>query len=172
MKAPSIICLRLFIVEKERHTGKYNAVHYVIELAADFQALNAAFKKKANPMDLARRGISAVDVYEDFNSFIRTGVDSVQVDLILTTFDELVESEIGRSMHEIRIFSQRQQAAFYGNIPVNIEYILEFMLAVGLSPTAVLDDIPLKIWGRYLPDTLSHLIRQLYYQPEHTLVPH
>ncbi|MBI9082939.1 MAG: hypothetical protein JEZ11_05030 [Desulfobacterales bacterium] len=160
------------IVEKEHHTGDYNAVHYVIELTVDFQALSAAFRQWANPSVLASRGLPTEDVYNDFDAFIRTGVDSVQVDLILTSFDELVESEIGRSMHEIRIFRQRQQNAFYGNIPVNIEYILEFMLAVGLSPTVTLDDIPIKIWGRYLPDTLSHLIRQLYHLPEYALLTH
>ena len=160
------------IVEKEQHSGDYNAVHYVIELTVDFQTLNTAFKRWANPSILASRGLPAENVCADFAAFIQTGVDSVQVDLILTSFDELVESEIGRSMHEIRIFRQRQQNAFYGNIPVNIEYILEFMLAVGLSPTVTLDDIPIKIWGRYLPDTLSHLIRQLYHLPEYTLLTH
>lgn len=160
------------IVEKERHTGDYNAVHYVIELTVDFDALSAAFKKGANPAVMASRGLPTEDVYGDFEAFIRTGVDSVQVDLILTSFDELVESEIGRAMHELRIFRQRQQKAFYGNIPVNIEYILEYMLAVGLSPTVTLEDIPIKIWGRYLPDTLSHLIRQLYHLPEYALLAH
>ncbi|MFH1981337.1 MAG: hypothetical protein ABIL58_05815 [Pseudomonadota bacterium] len=160
------------IVEKERHCGDYNAVHYVIEITVDFDALSDAFRKGANPSVLARRGLPTEDVTADFDAFITTGVDSVQVDLILTTFDELVESEIGRAMHEIRIFRQRQQKAFYGNIPVNIEYILEYMLAVGLSPTVALDDIPIKIWGRYLPDTLSHLIRQLYHLPEYALLTH
>ena len=160
------------IVEKEAHSGDYNAVHYVIELTVDFEALNAAFKKRANPSVLANRGLPAETVTADFDAFIHTGVDSVQVDLILTSFDELVESEIGRSMHEIRIFRQRQRNAFCGNIPVNIEYILEFMLAVGLSPVVSLDDIPIKIWGRYLPDTLGHLIRQLYHLPEYALLAH
>jgi hypothetical protein len=160
------------IVEKEIHTGDYNATHYVIELAVDFGALSEAFDRRASIETLARRGLSAENIQSDFDAFIRTGVDSVQVDLILTTFEELVESEIGRSMHEIRIFRQRQQNTFYGNIPVNIEYILEYLLAVGLSPTTGLDDIPIKIWGRYLPDTLSHLIRQLYYLPEHALLTH
>lgn len=160
------------IVEKECHSGVYNAVHYVIELTVDFDMLSAAFRESTRPSVMARRGLPMGHLYDDFEAFIRTGVDSVQVDLIMTCFDELVESEIGRAMHEIRIFRQRQQKAFHGNIPVNIEYILEFMLAVGLSPTVTLEDIPIKIWGRYLPDTLSHLIRQLYHLPEYALLTH
>ncbi len=160
------------IVEKEHHRGDYQAVHYVIEITVDFELLSAAFRDAANPAVLAQRGLTGDNLATEFDAFIRSGVDSVQVDLILTTFEELVESEIGRSMHELRVFRQRQENAFYGNIPVNIEYILEYLLAVGLSPTTSLDDIPIKIWGRYLPDTLSHLIRQLHHLPEHALLAH
>jgi hypothetical protein len=73
-------------------------------------------------------------------------------------------------MHEARIFRQRQERALYGNIPVNIEYILEYLLAVGLSPVVKIDEIPFKIWGRYLPDTLSFCIRRLYGIPEFSLI--
>ena len=158
------------IVEKEIHTGAYNATHYVVELRVNFDKLCQIFPERADKEALIRRGLPVDSTEADFNAFVRTGVDSVQVDLILTTFDELVESEIGRSMHETRIFKQRGHYAFYGNIPSNIEYILEYMLAIGLSPVTNIDDIPIKIWGRYLPDTLSHQIRLLYGMPEPTLV--
>jgi len=42
-------------------------------------------------------------------------------------------------MHESRIFMQRQQQELYGNISLNIEYIIEYLLAVGLSPTVHMD---------------------------------
>jgi hypothetical protein len=158
------------IVEKEIHTGAYNAVHYVVELRVDFKSICKDFPERADKAALVRRGLPGDHLEEDFQAFLKTGVDSVQVDLILTTFEELVESEIGRSMHESRIFKQREHYSFYGNIPNNIEYILEYMLAVGLSPATEVKDIPIKIWGRYLPDTLSHHIRLLYGMPEPTLV--
>ncbi len=72
-------------------------------------------------------------------------------------------------MHESRIFLQRQEQELYGNISLNIEYIIEYLLAVGLSPTVHLDEIPIKIWGRYLPDTLSYRLRRLYNTPEYSL---
>ena len=108
--------------------------------------------------------------FEDFEEFVGTGADNVQVDLIFTSLEELIESEIGRSMHENRIFEQRKQQRFQNNILINIEYIIEYLFAVGMSPTVQIDGIPIKIWGRYLPDTLSYNIRKLYRMPEYSLV--
>ena len=107
---------------------------------------------------------------EDFAEFVMTGSETVHLDLIFTSFEELVESEIGRSMHENRIFKQRHQNKIYGNIPMNIEFIIEYLIAVGLSPTIQIDDIPIKIWGRYLPDTLSHLVRKVYQLPDYSII--
>jgi hypothetical protein len=158
------------IVEKEKHSGNYNAVHYNIELKVNFDYITDKFKKNSKYQNSIKSRIPNVRLYEDFTEFIITGADTIHIDLIFTTFEELVESEIGRSMHESRIFRQRQGQDLYGNISLNIEYIIEYLLAVGLSPTVYMDEIPIKIWGRYLPDTLSYLIRKLYQMPEYSLI--
>jgi len=159
------------IIEKERHTGRYNASHYVVELDVPIDSVTEKIRRNPHKtVHFTRRGLSAEHIYEDFESFISSGAETIQLDLILTSFDELVESEIGRSMHEIRIFQQRQQKGFLGNIPTNLEYIIEYLFAVGLSPVTQIDEIPIKIWGRYLPDTLSHEIRELFRMPEFSLI--
>jgi hypothetical protein len=160
------------IIEKERHTGNYNAVHYVVELQVDPPCMIDTFKNNENHINFTQRGLPADTLCEDFQEFIGTGAEAVQLDLILTTFEELVESEIGRSMHESRIFEQRHQQIFHGNILINIEYIIEYLFAVGLSPTVNIEEIPIKVWGRYLPDTLSYKIRELYHMPEYSLIGH
>ncbi|MDX9786588.1 MAG: hypothetical protein RBT11_07420 [Desulfobacterales bacterium] len=158
------------IIEKEVHTGSYNAVHYVVELTVDLDYMSKRFKSRP-PSDAYRyRGLPANNLSRDFEWFLYSGSNTVQVDLIFTTIEELVESEIGRSMHETRIFKQRRQQNVYGNITINIEYIIEYLLAVGMSPTKQIDDIPIKIWGRYLPDTLGYNIRKLYELPEYSIV--
>ncbi|MCP4687078.1 MAG: hypothetical protein GY859_03450 [Desulfobacterales bacterium] len=161
---------RAKIVEKERHTGKYNAVHYGVEVTVDRDHLIRRFKTTGKKKDFVKKGLPAEGQDEDFARFIAAGADTVFVDVILTTFEELVESEIGRSMHETRIFEQRRQNRIYGNIPLNIEYIIEYLIAVGLSPTVRIDEIPIKIWGRYLPDTLSDRIRKLYRMPKYSMI--
>lgn len=158
------------VVEKEKHSGNYNAVHYIVELKVDFDYITDKFKKNNKYQNSIKSRLPNVQSYEDFAGFIITGADTIQMDLIFTTFEELVESEIGRSMHESRIFRQRQGQDLYGNISLNIEYIIEYLLAVGLSPTVHMDEIPIKIWGRYLPDTLSYQIRKLYQMPEYSLI--
>jgi len=158
------------IVEKKKHSGSYNAVHYIIELKVNFDYITDKFKKNSKYQNSIKSRLPNVRLYEDFAGFIITGADTIHVDLIFTTFEELVESEIGRSMHESRIYRQRQGQDLYGNIPLNIEYIFEYLLAVGLSPTVHMDEIPIKICGRYLPDTLSYRIRKLYQMPEYSLI--
>jgi hypothetical protein len=158
------------IIEKERHTGMYNAVHYVVELKVDFDHLVRKFKNSGTYIDCKKRGLPDEGLHEDFSKFVVTGADTVHVDLIFTSFEELVESEIGRSMHENRIFEQRKQNRIFGNIPINIEYIIEYLIAVGLSPTIEIEEIPIKIWGRYLPDTLIDRIRKLHQMPEYSMI--
>jgi hypothetical protein len=158
------------IVEKEYHSGHYNAIHYIIELKVDIDKMIQSFSTIENKTVFSNKGLPMERLLKDFDAFIGTGADTVQVDLIFTSFDELVESEIGRSMHESRIFKQRQHQNSFGNITINIEYIIEYLLAVGLSPTVSIDDIPIKIWGRYLPDSLSYRIRSLYEMPEYAIV--
>ncbi len=158
------------IVEKERHSGKYNAIHYGVEMTVDRDYLIHRFRTRARKGDFTKKGLPVKGLNEDFAEFLGTGAADVLVDVIVTSFEDLVESEIGRSMHETRIFEQRRQTRIYGNIPLNIEYIIEYLIAVGLSPTVRIDEIPIKIWGRYLPDTLSDRIRKLYQMPKYSMI--
>jgi len=158
------------IIEKETHSGRYNAIHYVVELKTDMQEVIRKFSSLKTHAMLIGRGLPGAHIVEDFTAFAETGSDTVRLDLILTTFEELVESEIGRSMHEARIFKQRQHQNSLGNIPINIEYLIEYLIAVGLSPVVHIDEIPIKIWGRYLPDTLGYRIRSLYNMPGYSIV--
>jgi hypothetical protein len=160
----------LRILEKEIHQGVYNAVHYTIGLQIETDPIIKAFAASPQRQTCRRRGLSSGDGTADFEAFLHDSARELSLDLILTTYEELLESEIGRSMHEARIFRQRQEESLFGNIPANIGYIIEYLLAVGLSPVTQIDDIPIKLWGRYLPDTLSYCIRKLYGIPEYTLI--
>ncbi len=73
--------------------------------------------------------------------------------------DDLVESEFGRCVHEVRILEQRSD--YSGRIAQNASWIIEYMLHLAISPKVSIDELPVKIWGRYLRDTLSHAIARL-----------
>ena len=70
-------------------------------------------------------------------------------------------------IHEERITAQRNRKVYRGYIPMNVEFLIEYLFAVALSPKSRIDRLPVKLWGRYLPDTISYHIRQLYYLSEH-----
>ena len=158
------------ILEKEVHAGNYHAVHYIIELSIDFKYIIHQFSQNKKYRASVRQRMLQDDLDEAFSRFITSGKNSIHFELIHTTFEDLLESEIGRSMHESRIFEQRLQQRLYGNIPVNIEYIMEYLFAVGMSPTTKVTEIPIKLWGRYLPDSIGYQIRKLYQMPESSLI--
>ena len=84
-----------------------------------------------------------------------------RVELILTTFEDLVESEFGVGIHEQRILDQRDLASEHGRIARNASFIIEYMLRLAISPTVTIDHLPIKIWGRYIRDTVDHSLRRL-----------
>jgi hypothetical protein len=73
--------------------------------------------------------------------------------------EDLVESEFGRSIHEVRILEQR--AAYTGRIAQNASWIIEYMLQLAISPTVSVDQLPIKIWGRYVRDTVSQALARI-----------
>jgi hypothetical protein len=80
-----------------------------------------------------------------------------------------VESELGNSIHEEMILAQRGNTRYRGYLPTNVEFLVEYLFAVGFSPKTTIDHLPIKLWGRYLPDTVISDIRQLFNLPEHEL---
>jgi hypothetical protein len=47
---------------------------------------------------------------------------------------------------------------------------LDYYFAVACSPQIELSGLPIKLWGRYLPDILSSHIRRLYGLPDPDLL--
>jgi hypothetical protein len=80
-----------------------------------------------------------------------------------------VESELGSSIHEERIISQRDSKVYKGYVPMNVEFLLEYLFAVGFSPQTEIEHLPIKLWGRYLPETLIYYVRRLYHLPQQDL---
>jgi hypothetical protein len=91
------------------------------------------------------------------------------MELILSTFADMVESELGNSLHEERIVAQRDTKVYRGYIPMNVEFLIEYLFAVGASPHIHIGRLPIKLWGRYLPDTVIDQIRALYKMPDSEL---
>ncbi len=158
--------------QREVHNGSYEGVHYLVDLELP---PNEAILESMAGIDwsfAAGRGLHVERLGESFKAYVESCRRTFRVELILTTFDDLVESEFGISIHERRILDQRDLADDFGRIARNASSIIEYMLRLATSPTVDIDFIPFKIWGRYIRDTVAHAIAALDRgEPTEWLVP-
>lgn len=154
------------------HEGSYVGTHYLVEIELPPVDQIVAGIRGIDWSFAAGRGVSVFDLETEFYGYVTTGSRTFSLELILTTIDDLVESEFGRGLHEVRILEQRDRAGYSGRIAQNASWIIEYMLCHAISQTAAVDEIPIKIWGRYLRDTLSSAIARLGDgDPDEWLVP-
>ena len=88
------------------------------------------------------------------------------IEVSLISYEEMLESEIGRSMHEERILAQRQNQQYQGSLTRNIEYLMDYLFRFALSTTKELNEVPIQLWVRYMPDYIDHILRRLYNSSE------
>ncbi len=158
------------VVDKEGYWGGYRATSLVLEAGWDREEIARRYEECRGWERYGRRGIPEEALREGFRGFLEDAEPTLRLELILSTFPDLVESEFGQAIHEKRILAQRDNRAYKGNIPVNVEFLIEYLFAVGFSPQTRIDRLPIKLWGRYLPDTVIGCIRNLYSIPEDDLL--
>jgi hypothetical protein len=147
-----------FASQREVHAGSYEGIHYLVDLELPANEIILSRMADIDWSFAAGRGLDLESLEHGFNEYIESCRRTFRVELILTTFDDLVESEFGASIHEQRILEQRDHADEFGRIARNASMIIEYMLRLATSPTVHIDHIPFKIWGRYIRDTLNYSI--------------
>ena len=161
-----------FASQREVKAGSYEGVHYLVDLELP---ANDAILANMSGIDwsyAAGRGLAVANLEDEFRAYVESCRRTFRVELILTTFDDLVESEFGVSIHEQRILEQRDLAEEFGRIARNASSIIEYLLRLATSPAISVDHIPIKIWGRYIRDTLNYAIASLGGgEPTEWLVP-
>jgi len=160
---------KIRVLDKESFHGSYRAKSMVLEYPWDAEHIFRKYKDCQCWERYLNRGIPERDLRRGLESHIQDPKPTMNVELILSNFPDLVESELGDSIHEERILVQRDSKIYQGYIPMNVEFLLEYLFAVGFSPQIRIDRLPIKLWGRYLPDTLISHVRRLYQLPEHDL---
>jgi hypothetical protein len=161
-----------FASQREVHAGTYEGIHYLVDLELPTNEAILANMAGIDWSFAAGRGLPVENLDESFKAYVETCRRTFRVELILTTFDDLVESEFGVSIHEQRILEQRDLADDFGRIARNASSIIEYMLRLATSPTINIEHIPIKIWGRYIRDTLNYAISELDGgEPTEWLVP-
>ncbi len=142
-------------VQREEHHGLYNDVNLLVDLELPAPARIIDQERGRDWSGLTGRGLGAADLAKGFADYVLGGQRTVRAEVILTTRADLVESEFGSAIHEARIIEQRQGAPYSGRIASNASFIISYMLMLALCPTAATPVLPVKMWGRYLPDVYS-----------------
>ncbi len=158
--------------DREVHSGPYVGIHHLVDLELP---PNEAILNSVQGIDwsfAARRGLPVAELDKRFSAYVESCSRTFRVELILTTFEDLVESEFGTCIHEQRILDQRDLAGDFGRLAQNASSIIEYMLRLATSPTVDIGELPFKIWGRYIRDTVAHKIAALGDgEPTEWLVP-
>ncbi len=147
------------------HDGAYVGIHQVVDLELPPNEQILANMDGIDWSFAAGRGLSLDGLDRRFRAYIESCHRTFRVELILTSFEDLVESEFGVGIHEQRILDQRSLANDYGRIARNASFIIEYMLRLAVSSAVEVDQLPFKIWGRYIRDTVDHSLRSLNGDP-------
>lgn len=153
------------IREIERHQGDYNAVNLLLDIDLPPRDALKARLQELDWQSASRRGLDPVDIQKNIHTYIKKGAESVCVELILTTPEELMEAEFGRSIHELRVLRLRQRQAYGGLLGQNAGYLVEYLLSLAASPATRIPEIPVKLYGRYLPEEIAALKWELQGNP-------
>lgn len=152
----------LSIVEIERHEGIYNATNLILKLSLDHERLTSS-PPSGRVLDIFRkRGMSDGDISERYRAFVLNGEPDVYLEVILSNYAEMLESELGRCMHEDRILRQRQRQEYRSPLAHNVRYLIEYMFLFTVSPKKVIDEIPIKLWESYMPDSFDEAVKLLW----------
>lgn len=152
--------------DRETFSGNYQATSLVIEVVWEPDYVCRRYMDLRAWRKYLNRGLSETELKKGLEPMLESSQPTLSFELILSTFPDMVESELGNSLHEERIVAQRDHKLYSGYIPMNVEFLIEYLLAVGICPHTHIEQLPIKIWGRYLPDTVIDHIRALYGMPD------
>jgi hypothetical protein len=163
---------RIEVLEEQKHEGRYNATNFVVRWRLDREQLLAQAPDDRVAGILISRGVATPDSLGDvYREFVRTADEHVNVEVIAASYQEMMESEIGRAMHENRIIEQRRAQGYRGHLAKNVEYLVEYALAFAMSPMRTIPDVPLRVWVKYMPDTFDDALKQLWGIPASASIP-
>jgi hypothetical protein len=150
------------IIEVEKHDNEYKALNLRVEYRIPKQLLLERPPDGRYLNVLSYRGFDPAAVAADYRKFVAEAEESVSFEVIVSTFANFLESEIGRCMHEERVLSQRANAEYNSNLATNIRHLMDYLLSLCRAPSmADLGEVPIKLWVKYMPDTIDYLQRRL-----------
>jgi len=153
------------LVEQERHTGDYQATNLIVDYQPDKARILAQPLHSRIISVFNAHGIGGDEANRLFREFVDTGEESVRVEIIVSNYLQMMESEIGRCMHEDRIIRQRRNQVYQGQLGSNVEFLMEYLFLLPAVPDGRPESLPIRLWDRYLPDYFDEVKRTLFHLP-------
>lgn len=153
------------LLEQERHTGDFEATNLIVDYPADRERILAQRLPQKIVSAFEAHGVAEDEANREFADFVQTGEDRVRVEIMVSSYAQMLESEIGRCMHEDRIIRQRQGAGYQGHLARNIEFLVEYLFMLPAAPGPFPRKLPIRLWDRYLPDYFDEVKRVLFHIP-------
>lgn len=152
-----------FLIEEEHHSGRYNATNLRVAQILDRDKLKLQIPKGKHVEILSRRGFDPDTIERHYHEFLDVVDRQVMFEIIACNYEECLESEVGRSMHEERILQQRTAQNYHAHVATNVRYLMDYIFALCLCPQKHdIDDVPVKLWVKYMPDTIDALLRGIF----------
>jgi hypothetical protein len=153
------------VIEEEQHVGRYNATNLIVRYRPPRKEILARPLGWGLLNIMQARGFSPYEARAAFVEFVGSGEEDVHLEIILSTYEEMLESEIGRCIHEDRIIEQRLRQQYRGPLARNIQCLMEYLFTYPTSRQRELDELPIRLWNRYLPDYFDEILKQLFHIP-------
>jgi hypothetical protein len=157
----------LSIVDEKHFSGNFEGRNMVVAYRLPLDRLRAEVPTGAHCERMISRGVATdeADLHAKFREFVDTAEGNVRFEVLLIDYEQLLESEIGRSMHEAHVLEQRENQVYKGRLATNVEALMNWLFAFALSPRTGFDELPIRMRGTYLPDYFDRIHRRLYDPP-------
>jgi hypothetical protein len=149
-------------VKRTEHHGDYTDTRLQIEMACPAPD-ETVRRLLVQQWDARRRGLDLGEMRRAIPGYVESGDKTFFLEIIFTSWEDLVESEFGRGLHEERTERQRDDLLWARQLSTNVTLTMMFMLLVAVAPTTDVGWLPIKLTGRYLPpDTMATILGRLF----------
>ena len=148
-------------VRKSEHHGKYTDTRLEVELMrpGTDETVERLLAQEWQPYS---RGLNPDELRGSIPAYVDDASKTFFVEVILTTWEDLVESEFGWGLHEERTEQQRDDLRRTRQLSTNVAMTMMFMLLVAIAPATDVGRLPFRLTGRYLPDSMIAILGRLF----------
>ncbi len=154
----------LTVVDEKRFSGDFRGRNMVVAWRLPREELLAMPPDDAACATMIGRSVApdAATIRRLYEDLIRTDSGHVRLEILTIDYEQVMEAEIGRSMHEEHIRQQRDRKEYTGRLAQNVEWLMVYLFAFAQSSLPDLERLPIKLRGSYLDDYVNSALRDLW----------